>query len=518
MPAVIARHLALACVVAGLAVATSAVALERDPDDEVEMSLMREHKPRAAQLVEKGEGLRGTGSLWDADAAFREAEEDDPSVALPWRRDCEVLVDLGRRGEATTACVHAVELRRANVNLRGLVHALVGGPVAPNANELFQALAITSMVRESGPGLTSTAMACDIAETIGDGIMLQHCAEDLQHLAPDAPETRHALALLASRCPPARFWAGWLAVLAAALFTMAHALSRSGLRRKARIASAAALLLAMAPSTVRADSEPAAQPTWLSKWPVDDAHPEARIPSDKERNADPLQFGYWLQDLELKAGLAHDRGDHLASARFYAAMAQAVPDRAVGFVRECEEYDAAGALEQAIEACGEALMREGTMVKDYIRFVDLVVSKQGPLSATEIAALAHVVEHMKGDPTASAFADEVECKVGTRTSNGAQLRDCTAGLAARDPDGPKTLTYEWALAIQEGRVGDAERLVERAKVAGVPVEGMARATAATQRKEQEHVALVILGVLVLLGAGAVGFRFAQRRPLAQSAA
>ena len=101
------------------------------------------------------------------------------------------------------------------------------------------------------------------------------------------------------------------------------------------------------------------------------------IPSEAERNADPLEFGYWIQDVAAKAARASKNGDHLTAARLYGALGKAVPDRAVNFVKMCEEYEALGDLAKAADACGDALLRDGARVSDYSRFVHLMLTKPG---------------------------------------------------------------------------------------------------------------------------------------------
>ena len=77
---------------------------------------------------------------------------------------------------------------------------------------------------------------------------------------------------------------------------------------------------------------------WLSKWHVDREHPEANSPTVKDRNADPLEFGYWLQDLVWKAERAAKSGDHALAAKLYMALATAVPDRAIALLLlACQE-------------------------------------------------------------------------------------------------------------------------------------------------------------------------------------
>ncbi len=503
----------------GLLVASPAsAALARDGDDEVEMQKMRTEKPHAAELIEEGELRGAAGSLEQASLIFRAAEAEYPMAGLPWRRHCEALTALGRRGEAVGACSRAVMNRHANVAVRALVRALVAGPVPPSANDLFIALTMTASLREKGLAPTPVAMACSIAESLGDGAMLQHCAEELERVAPGDHDTLRALTLLQSRCPPTRFWMGWGAVVAAIVLTIGHAL-RTRLRRflgRRAVAGLVAGLLWALPAIGHADTTSSDEP--LSQWHVDDDHPEKDIPSEKARNADPLQFGYWLQDLAFKASRARERGDHAAAVKFYSALAMAVPDEAVAFVELCKDYEAMGDLEKAIQTCGDALLLEGTTVKDYARFVDLLLSKPGPLGRKETVALAQVIQHMRTDPAADTAVDQVECKVGVRTSNVTQLRECTAALAARSPELPATITYQWALALLEGKFRHAEELIQRAQAAGVPVDGMIRATAAKKREHGWHVILVLTGIALLLASGGALAKMLSRRRSTSGAA
>src|SRR5262249_10570127 len=147
---------------------------------------------------------------------------------------------------------------------------------------------------------------------------------------------------------------------------------------------------------------------------------------------------------------ASESGDHAKAARFYETLTAAVPDRAVGMIKACEEYEAMGDRARAIDRCGSALLRDGTTVKDYDRFVRLVLAKNGALADNEKAALTHVLAHMKGEPKAQDAAVDLTCEVGARLSDAPMLRECADALAARDPSGVKAVTYQWALAVAEG--------------------------------------------------------------------
>jgi tetratricopeptide (TPR) repeat protein len=509
---------------ASLAVASPAP----DPLDERELQAMRAKSPHAAELLEKGDERAAAGFLREAEALFSQAHAEYPDASILWRRDCETRIALGQRNEAIDACLHALERGRSDANVRALVSAFVDGPTAPTTTQLFEALILTAKEHDRSPGgATAAAAACDIAERIGDGVMLQRCAEELERTAPDDPATKKALSLLASRCPPWRFWGGWLAIAAAVAVTFGHALRRSLRRRPGRSTVAVAVLSATlwsfaSPNAAAADESATPQHGWLSKWSIDDQNPSANIPSEKDRNADPLQFGYWLQDLTWKGEHASRRGDHAAAAKFYGALADAVPDRAIGFTMACQEYETLGDLDHAINACGQGLLREGTMVKDYAHFVALVMAKPGRLGHKETDALAKVLTHMREDPASRDFVDDLECQVGVRTSNVDQLKECTAALALRTPDSPSLLSYQWALAMEEKKFDQARDLIERARAAGMPAENlvsMEKKTSESERWRRIQIGLVLLATALLIGGAAIATRAMRQRrgALARSA-
>ncbi len=493
---------------------TASAAIARDSWDQAEMDSMKRRNPHAADLLEKGEALGFTGDMEAAYALFRQTQAELPHAALPRRRECEALVVLGRRNDAIDACSQALAGRHTNPNIRALVRAFVDGPTAPTVAQINLALSITSTENHNSPGApTPTAMACDIAESIGDGLMLQACAEKLERLAPSDPQTRRIVSLIDSRCPPWRFWAGWLSIATAVAVTVAHAVLRRLTHGSGRRAAAAlgVLIFCAISGTARADELP--RGGWLSRWPIDDAHPENSIPDEKTRNSDPLQFGYWLQDLALKAERATKAGDHAAAVRYYKALAQTVPDRAVSYAKLCEEYEALGDHDHAVNSCGEALLRDGAKVRDYTRFVQLTLAKPGPLSQKETAALKQVIRHMQEDPEGREASAELECEVGTRTSNVAELRECTAALSARAPDDRKTLTYQWALAMQEGQFEVANKLLDRARSVGLSVDLMKQATLATEKRHRLRMVLVFVAIALFLGGAGIAGRALLRRRL-----
>ncbi len=297
---------------------------------------------------------------------------------------------------------------------------------------------------------------------------------------------------------------------------------RSGVGAIKATAAGALMSAAVMSHGAVARAEPPPPAGWLSKWPVSDEDPASSIPTDKEKNSDPLQFGYWIQDLIAKAEHASKRGDHAASAKLWDALGIAVPDRAVAFGKACEQYEALADYDKAIDACGHALLRDGLTVSDYTRFVRVVLAKPGPLAPKETIALRQVIDHMKAADAGRAAAVDLECEVAVRTSNVAELRECTTALRATAPDDAKTISYRWALALLENDFGQARKLIDDAKASGIdPVglENMQRATSEDARYYWRRILLWLACFALLLGAAGVSARtVSARRRSAQLAA
>ena len=242
------------------------------------------------------------------------------------------------------------------------------------------------------------------------------------------------------------------------------------------------------------------------KWAIDDANPASNIPTEREKNEDPLEFGYWLQAVAVRAEAASKRGDHSAAAGYYDALGRAAPDRAVGFMKACEEYEAAGDIEKAIDRCVGALSRDGLRLGDSARAIDVVLRKQGPLGARETAAISEALARVKNDPAGSSLFDDLECRVASRTLDIARLRECTSALVARAPNDARTISYEWALAVAEGNTQQAGRLVQRAEAEGAApdeVRRMKEETSARSKRGWSIAAVVGVGlalVFVVVGA------------------
>ena len=196
----------------------------------------------------------------------------------------------------------------------------------------------------------------------------------------------------------------------------------------------------------------------LSRFPINHADPEKQIPSIEDRNKDPLQFGYFLQDLNNEAVKAERLGDWRAALRYWRADALAVPDMAVGFGKACRAYQMLGELEHAIEFCSQALNREGSTVEDYLRYAELLTSRPAALSPVEIQDLDAMVKHLreKEQPGPAAV---VECRQGVKLDDVVRLQSCTAVLGKLSPTDPHTLTFQWSFAMLRRDYREANRLL-----------------------------------------------------------
>lgn len=210
-------------------------------------------------------------------------------------------------------------------------------------------------------------------------------------------------------------------------------------------------------------------------WPVDHADPEASVPSSEQAMQNPLEMGYFLMDLIESADAATKRGDHAAAAKYYEAMIKAVPDRAVSYSKLCASYEALGNIEDAITNCKAALGAGGVTVEDFSHFVRLSLAKPGPIAPERVAeldqAIAHLGTQLEG-PAGRLASAHLGCELAARLEDTARLEACTGTLASIAPDDPKTITFQWALAMKEGAYDKARGLLERAEKSGMPEAGV----------------------------------------------
>ena len=252
-----------------------------------------------------------------------------------------------------------------------------------------------------------------------------------------------------------------------------------------------------------------------SKYGIDPRDPESAIPSVAERNKNPLEFGYFLQDLLDRAEQARKALDYDSVIRYYRAVARIVPERAKAWSKLCEAYEAVKDNDRAIRACRYAIDREGAELQDHVRYVNLLLNKPGELSPTDRTEIIAIIEHLEKDPSLNVAANHIRCQLGVKVKDVAMLETCTKALAAVAPDDAKTIVFQWSLALQKGQRAEAKRLIDRARKSGVILEGIERMENVTSSAGpyRRYVALALgLGLAGLLALCAVAFR---RRALTQ---
>jgi tetratricopeptide (TPR) repeat protein len=511
------RSLGACALVAGLTATTASAdaraAAARYAFDEEDIARVRPSRPHAIELLEEGEAQGKSGNVARAAELFAKASAEAPSSALLARRECEALTTLGRRMEAREACMRAVQNPGSPADGLALIRMFLSGPEGPTLTELNRAISWAGELHRRAPeGAWSYFALCDIAERTGDIAMLQHCSKQLERLVPTHPETKRFRAAALAFRPSWPLWLGWSAIGVAAVATAADALRRRWRgRRGAGAAAAGAVAILLGMSLPRA-AMAAPDDGPISAWPIDPKDPESSVPPDEAKNKHPLQFGYWLQDLAAEASKASKSGDHALALKYYRAMAKAVPDRAISFSRMCDEYEALGDRDKAVTACAAALTLPGVVVNDYVHYVRLLMAQEGPLNKAQSLAVSSVLEQLKGDLAAAAAYDELECEVGARTNNAAQLEECTTSLLAKAPDDVKTITFQWHLAMVRGRYSEARDLIERARASGLgaeAVQDMQNAVAA--REAQRWKIAGFSGLALALAGGAVWVLLSERK-------
>jgi hypothetical protein len=244
---------------------------------------------------------------------------------------------------------------------------------------------------------------------------------------------------------------------------------------------------------------------------IDDADPESSVPTAVQRDGNPIEFGYFLQDVMAKAETAGKRNDRQAEIRYLRALALAVPGPAKAWSLLCEAYEKAGDRHRAIGACKYAIDREGVQVQDFARFVHLISSKEGELDNDERAALKDVLAHLDQDPNLAVPTAHMRCESGVKLKDEAAMAACTAVLAKAAPNDPKTIVFQWSLAMMRGQRDDARQFVARAKMAGLTTDAIDRMNDLMSRTRWSSPRLV--GVGALAAAGAVLLFLALRRRL-----
>ena len=292
---------------------------------------------------------------------------------------------------------------------------------------------------------------------------------------------------------------------------------------------------------VQAQDEPISAHGDLAKrWPVNDEDPSTDVPSVADRNRDPIEFGYWLQDMLFRAEAAREKGDWRGVIKYYTPLKTAVPEQVTSYRRLCEAYHKLGQTDAALENCAALLSMQGVLVMDHFHFLDTLLSKPS-LSAADVAQAKASLQHLRefaalhpqtppgatppedkqaaegktaeaapadlektfqqrleqrvhaaaGDPQPTTSSEvmhlptQIElfsCRLGVLTKDAPRLAECTTRLLSYNFPTKLLMPFAWAHALAEGDPKRAVQVLALAKTEGVPEAALVK-----MRKEQNRI-------------------------------
>jgi hypothetical protein len=435
------------------------------------------------------------------------------------REACEVGLKLAGDApiSATTveACHNAFLATQGPRDTRNKVAALLAEKAKPDLDVIALTALMADAARKQAPDQPwGTLARLDIARHLQRADLLATSRSDLQSFAATNDAVRIALADDRIGRPPVWVWILRILVLLGLAGTAVHALlhrSKAAARKKtsstASQAAAALLVLLSLLVCSQAAAAPAGVPDMkdgqLSRFKIDDAHPEAAVQKLLGTDNDPLQLGYLLQDLSARVSAAVAKHDNAAAARYYHAISLAAPT-AFGPRKECEALEALGDITGAVVACRELLTREGVVINDYAHFVDLVLENPKPLPELEPQELENVISHLEKGVKGGHLPTVLRCKVALRFDDRGALETCRAAMSTAPTNDPTVISIKWGLAVREHDKARALGLVEEARKAGLDwqkVNKMLQATNAMARQRFQRAGVLGgLGILCIAAA------------------
>jgi tetratricopeptide (TPR) repeat protein len=232
------------------------------------------------------------------------------------------------------------------------------------------------------------------------------------------------------------------------------------------------------------------------RFPINDDDPVSSIPTAEQANKAPLDMGYWAMAVSDRAEAAVKKGEHAKAAKYFAALAAAVPDRAISFSKLCKSLELAGDHKHALEACRSALGKSGVTVDDHVRYVGLVLAGTAAIPKAQLADVDAIIDQLDsklGANSVPLIANQLRCEVGLRLQDKLRLTACVQAFQKLAPKDPRTTAFGFALALQEHEFGDAEALIAQAKQDKLPAAAVAQMETAL-RVERER-APTVLGML-----------------------
>jgi len=238
--------------------------------------------------------------------------------------------------------------------------------------------------------------------------------------------------------------------------------------RAATFVGLAALTLSSVPVLAETnDSNPPAKgdkpKVDLSHFEIDDENPEGNLPTAEEANLAALKFGAMVIELGARIDAARGRGDWEQAVKYDRAWVRLAPQRASAYSALCRDAEQLGKRDDAIQACANAIQKEGVVVDDFARFVRLAINRPGGIDPVERQDAHNAIEHLQQDGASRSIGYQLQCELALKQKDDAALEQCSSGLAKLAPDDPKAITYAWSLAIRKRDFARARTLLEQAK-------------------------------------------------------
>jgi hypothetical protein len=468
-----------------------------------------------AGLLRDAKAAEVAGRLGDASTLYARAHGEWPKDLDAVRGVCEVGLEIaaGAPISATTgaACHQAFLATQGPRDLRNKVAALLAEKAKPDLDVIaISALMADAATKQAPDQPWGTLARLDIARHLRRADLLTTARSDLQPFAATNDTVRAALADDQIGRPKLWVWILRVLTLLGLAGTGVHALLRRNklVGRKTTTSAVAATLLVLlsllvsSRAVARVGDMPNTEDGQLSRFKIDDEHPEAAVQGVLATENDPLQLGYLLQDLSARVAAATAKHDNAAVARYYHAISLASPT-AIAPRKECEALEAVGDIPGAILACRLALTRDGAVVGDYAKFIDVVL-KNPQLPALEPQELENVIVHVEKEGKGGNLATVLRCKVALRFEDSGALERCSAAMRTAPFNDPTVISIKWGLAVRQHDKVAALALVEEARKAGFDWQNIQKMQQTTNAMSKQRLqSVTILGGLAILGVVAV---------------
>jgi len=413
------------------------------------------------------------------------------------------------------------------------VGALMAGEKGPTPEQLYQAITATQSLAQKVPNQPWPYLAqCEIATRLGQTSALEQCGNQLQRLSPASANLRGTGSTVMATHTHWFVWMAWLTLALACAVTAMHALASVIFRARRRSAVHLTQLILVVlglctPSRVVSQSAAArtvsgstgSKPADLGRAPINDKDPEGSVPTPQQRDADPLNYAYFVMDVTARAEKAVKQEDYKTAVRYFRALVKAVPNRSIGYAKLCKAYEALGDWPNALENCRIALAHDGVTDGDYARYAHLLMEHKTRLAVTDVQDLDAIVQQLRTATPHSNTGDVVECEVGLKLHDKQRLQRCTANLVASAPSDPKTLSFQWAYSVERGDYAGAKALLERLKQTAISPKALQKMEEATslarpwwKRALRSWWALSVLVLIVLAAAITLMSRRHQQQP------